>query len=479
MISLRHLWLGIGGHSWGAGHLPDEPLPAVVVDSRKAVPGSVFFALRGEHRDGHEFVADALARGAVAAVVSQEVEGVDRPVYTHEVGIRDPFEPPVLFRVPDTSQALLRAGGYWRAHFHPRVVGVTGSVGKTSTKEMIAAVLRRRFRTLWTPASYNNEIGIPLTLLRLGPEHEALVVEMGAYLPGDIDSLCHYTFPQVGVVTNVGVSHLERMGSVERIWEAKSELVRFLPRDGTAVLNWDDEGVRRMARVTRARVFSYGLTPEADLWADEVETLGLEGIRFTLHHGRDVVPVRLPILGRHSVHTALAAAAVGLVFGLEWEDILAGLGDPDAEVRIVVVPGIKGTQIVDDTYNASPASMLAALNLLADLDGRRVAILGDMLELGSYEEVGHRKVGARAAEVVDRLIAVGERARWIAEEAIAAGMPPEHVVHVSTVEEAIEKAREWLQPGDIILIKASRAMALERVVEALSAPEEETSQLEG
>ncbi len=468
-INVRHLWLGIGGDPRGALHLPDVSLREVIIDSREASEGACFIALPGEKRDGHDFVADALARGAVAALVSRVPEGVDATVVDVSAHPQAPVGLPLLFRVPDTLAALQRAAAYWRSLFSPRVVGITGSVGKTSTKEMTAAVLRQRFRTLWSRASYNNEIGLPLTLLHLDEEHEAVVLEMGAYVPGDIAALCEIAHPHIGVVTMVGVSHLERMGTVERIWEAKSELVRALPEDGVAILNWDDERVRRMAEVTRARVFTYGLTPQADLWADGVESLGLEGVRFTLHHGHDVVPVRLPWLGQHSVHTALRAAAVGLVFGLEWEEILAGLQDTDVQLRIVVVPGIRNSHIIDDTYNASPESVLAALNLLAELNGRRVAILGDMLELGSYEEVGHRKVGARAAEVVHHLITVGPRARWIAEEAIAVGMPPDRVAMVENAEEAVAQAKAWLQPGDVVLVKASRAMALERVVDALRA----------
>lgn len=471
--SLRHLWLGVGGDPRGALFLPDEPLRQVVIDSRRAERGSFFIALRGEKQDGHQFVADAFARGAVGALVSRVPEDVKAHVLAVNGPPTGPVRLPVLIQVPDTLAGLQRAAAYWRALFSPRVVGITGSVGKTSTKEMVAAVLRQRFRTLWNPASFNNEIGLPLTLLHLTAAHEALVVEMGAYVPGDIAALCAIAHPQVGVVTNVGVSHLERMGTVERIWQAKSELVRALPHDGVAILNRDDEGVRRMAEVTPARVFWYGFTPEADLWASDVHSLGLDGMRFVLNHGEMSLHVRLPWLGRHSVHTALRAAAVGLVYGLEWEEIVRGLQDTQAQLRVVVVPGIRETKILDDTYNASPESTLAALNLLADLNGRRLAILGDMLELGSYEEVGHRKVGARAAEVAQRLIAVGPRARWIAEEAVALGMSPQHVKHVDSVEDAIAAAREWLEPGDIVLVKASRAVGLERVVAALQAGVEE------
>ncbi len=466
-IGVRDLWLGVGGDPRGALRLPDTALQSVVIDSREVRPGACFVALPGSQRDGHEFVADALRRGAAVALVTKVPEGVTVPVVDVATYPARPVSLPFLLRVPDTLAALQRAAAYWRARFTLRVVGITGSVGKTSTKEMTAAVLRQQFCTLWSRASYNNEIGLPVTLLHLDDRHEVAVLEMGAYVPGDIAALCDIAHPDIGVITLVGVSHLERMGSVERIWEAKSELVRALPEDGVAILNWDDPRVQRMAEVTRAQVFRYGLTPEADLWADGVESLGLEGIRFTFHYGRDVIPVHLPWLGQHSVHTALRAAAVGLVLGMEWEAIVAGLRDTEAQVRIMVVPGIRDTKIIDDTYNASPESMLAALNLLAHLEGRRIAILGDMLELGSYEEIGHRRVGARAAEVVDRLITVGERARWIADEAIAAGLAPEHVYQAQDVDEAIALARAWLQPGDIVLVKASRALALEQVVDAL------------
>jgi len=472
-VSLRHLWLGLGGEPRGTLWLPDVPVSHVVIDSRDVQHGDVFVALAGEHQDGHQFVGDALQRGAVAAIVSQVPEGVAASVLSVGDVPTAAVPTPVLLVVPDTLAGLQRAAAYWRSLFRPRVVGITGSVGKTSTKEMVAAVLRQRFNTLWNPASYNNEIGLPLTLLRLSDEHEALVVEMGAYVPGDIAALCAVAHPDVGVVTNVGVSHLERMGTVERIWQAKSELVRALPADGVAILNWDDEGVRRMADVTSARVFRYGLTPEADLWASDVQSLGLEGMRFVLHHRDASLHVRLPWLGQHSVHTALRAAAVGLAYGLDWEEIVRGLQDTQAQLRVVVVPGLQRSKIIDDTYNASPESTLAALNLLADLNGTRMAILGDMLELGSYEEPGHRKVGARAAEVTDWLVGVGPRARWIVEEAVAHGMDPAQVRHVGSVDEAVAVAKSWLEPGAMVLVKASRAMGLERVVAALRAEVED------
>jgi UDP-N-acetylmuramoyl-tripeptide--D-alanyl-D-alanine ligase len=385
----------------------------------------------------------------------------------------DELRLPVCLLVDSTLIALQQIAAAWRARFTPRVIGITGSVGKTTTKEITAQVLSKRFATLKNIGNLNNELGLPLTLLQLNESHQRVVLEMGMYDLGEIARLCDISKPHIGVVTNVGPVHLERLGTIERIAQAKSELVAALPRDGVAILNADDPLVAPMADNTTARVFGYGLSPKADLWADEIVSEGMEGIRFRFHYGAQVIHVRVPLLGRHSVHTALRATAVGLVEGLSWEEIVSGLQDTGAQLRLVVVRGQGGATLLDDTYNASPASTLAALNLLADMDvngGRRIAVLGDMLELGSYEEVGHRLVGTRAADVVDRLITIGERARWIAEDAIAAGLAAAHVVSVVTASAAIEQLRLLLGPGDIVLVKGSRAARLDQIVGALSLP---------
>jgi UDP-N-acetylmuramoyl-tripeptide--D-alanyl-D-alanine ligase len=288
------------------------------------------------------------------------------------------------------------------------------------------------------------------------------------YARGEIAALCAIARPIVGVVTMVGPVHLERLGSMEAIAAAKAELVEALPEDGVAVLNRDDPYVREMAGRTRARVFFYGLDPEADLWADEIVSEGLEGIRFDLHYrGETFRRVRVSLLGRHSVHTALRAIAVGILEGLTWDEIFAGLRDPRAQLRLVAVPGLNGSIILDDTYNASPPSMLAALNLLAELEGRKIAVLGDMLELGAYEVEGHRLVGGRAGTVVDLLITVGPRARIIAREAMAVGLPADRVWVCDSNAEAIEILRRILKPGDVVLVKGSRGLRMEEIVNAL------------
>lgn len=456
---------------------PQAEIPRTVIDSRLAGPGCLFIALRGERCNGHDFIPEAIAKGAAAVIA----ENPPATGLCHVVDLRDPglnlddlaFSIPVCLVVPDSLKALQRAAAHWRRRHHVQVVGITGSVGKTTAKEIIAAVLSQRYCTLKSEGNYNNEIGLPLTLLHLTARHERVVLEMGMYDLGEITYLATIALPRIGVVTNVGPSHLERLGTLERIAQAKSELPQALPaadEGGVAILNADDDWVRAMAGQTRARVFTYGLTPSADLWADQIESRGLEGIRFRFHYGPESLYVRLPLVGRHIVHTALSAAAVGLVEGLDWEEIIAGLHDRTAQMRLVVVPGPAGSTILDDTYNASPASSIAALNLLAEIEGRKIAVLGDMYELGTYEEEGHKAVGRRARDVVDILVTVGRLARIIGEEAIKAGMDPRSVYLVETKDQAIQLLQALIQPtpvGDKILIKGSRGMVMEEIVAAL------------
>jgi len=359
---------------------------------------------------------------------------------------------------------------YWRSRLNLRVVGVTGSVGKTTSKELIAAVLSTRYRTLKTEGNYNNEIGLPLMLLKLSEAHERAVLEMGFYQVGEIKFLCTLARPHVGVVNNVYAVHLERAGSIENIARGKGELIEALPAapDGAAILNHDDPLVLAMRSRTRARIFTYGLDPASDVWADHIESRGLDGIYFHLHYRHETLHLKVPLLGQHSVHTALRAAAVGLVEGLMWQEIVEGLQSLGAtQLRLSAVTGPGGSLILDDTYNASPESVIAALNLLNELEGRRVAVLGDMLELGAYEEPGHRLVGRRAREVVSLLVTVGPRARIIAEEAREAGLPAEAVVELSDSDEAIAYLASRIGRGDVVLLKGSRGVRMDRIAPAL------------
>jgi UDP-N-acetylmuramoyl-tripeptide--D-alanyl-D-alanine ligase len=451
----------------------ERPIARTVIDSREAEPGALFVALAGERTDGHDYVAEAFDRGAVAALVDRPVEAEGMPFDVTDLGRTLPgrWSTPLLIHTPNTLEALQRMATFWR-RMHPnvRVIGITGSVGKTTTKELTAAVLSRRYATLKSRASYNNEIGLPLALLGLTGRHERAVLEMGMYDVGEISDLAEIAQPQVGVVTIIAPVHLERAGSLERIVQAKTELIEALPPapEGLAILNYDDERVRGMAQATDARIFYYGLSPEADLWADEIEGLGLQGIRFHLHYGDETLYVKIPLLGRHSVHTALRASAVGLLEGLTWQEIVEGLRGPSAQLRLVSVPGPHGSIILDDTYNASPASTIAALNLLDELDGRKIAVLGDMLELGEYEWEGHEKVGMRALEVADVLITVGDRGRMIGETAVRWGMPAGDVHIVADNQAALALLVDMITGDDVILVKGSRALEMEEIVNTLA-----------
>ncbi len=457
--------------------VPNAPqvITDAVVDSRLAIPGCLFVAVKGERADGHDFVADAFARGASVALVERPLEGAWGLLDLRQpqaVTLPEELDTPLCLQVENTIAALQQVAAHWRRLQPVRVIGITGSVGKSTTKELVADVLRQRYRTVKNPGNLNNEIGLPLSLLKLTGAHERAVLEMGFYVPGEIALLCRIAQPQVGVVTNISHVHMERAGSLEAIVKGKGELLESLPPapEGVAILNHDEPLVRSMAERTQARVLYYGLSPEADLWADDIVGLGLEGVRFVLHHQGERLHVRVPLLGRHSVHTALRAAAVGLVEGLTWQEIVSGLQTSHAQLRLVAVQGPGGSLILDDTYNAAPPSTLAALNLLEDLEGRKIAVLGDMLELGAFEERGHRMVGARAADVVDELICVGRRARWIADEARQAGLADEKITCVDDAQQAVELLRGRLGAGDVVLVKGSHGMRMDRIVSALEEP---------
>ncbi|VAW32501.1 UDP-N-acetylmuramoyl-tripeptide--D-alanyl-D-alanine ligase [hydrothermal vent metagenome] len=445
-----------------------EPaVSSVVIDSREAEAGSLFVAHKGDKVDGHDFVEAAFAQGAIAALVERPISD---EYATIDLRSSQPLtaplsaSTPVCLVVEDTISALQTSAKAWRARFPVEVIGITGSVGKTSTKELTHAVLSSKYRTFKSPGNRNSILGLPQTLFDLQETDEKAVLEMGMYTTGEIAALCDMTAPKVGVVTLVGAVHLERAGSMENIVEAKRELVEALPADGVAILNKDDARVMSMADHTKARIFTYGLDETADLWADNIRSMGLEGVRFTLHHQDEALVVQVPLLGRHSVHTALRAAAVGLVEGLTWGEIVHGLRNTAVQLRLITAPGPKNSLLIDDTYNASPNSVLAALNLMHDLDGRSVAVLGDMLELGYLEESAHRQVGRRVAEVAKLLVTVGQRARWIGQEAIASGLPQDKVVMVADAETAGSTLEELIEENDIVLVKGSLGMGMDQII---------------
>lgn len=460
MLTIDEITSAVGGRLSGEASRGAE-VTSVVVDSRQATPGALFVAFRGQKHDGHDFVLEAFAKGARVAMV----ERVPRAV----LSISEPGSLP-LIEVGNSLAALHDLAGYWRSKLSPRVVAVTGSVGKTTTKEVIASVLGDRLRVARSEGNLNTEIGMPLMLLRATPRDEVLVVEMGMYALGEIRTLAQLARPDIGIVTNVGPTHLERLGSLENIALAKRELVEELPRDGVAVLNFDDPRVRAMSAACKGRVVYYGLEAAADFWATNPVSRGLRGIEFDLHHGGEQVHVRTLLLGLHSVHAALAASAVAHQFGMSLDETAAALHEVSPTLRLIVESGINGSTLIDDSYNASPASTLAALNLLTELEGRKVAVLGDMRELGTYSEEGHRLVGRRAADVVEVLVAVGALGSIIGQEALALGKDPKSVFIAPTNDEAVQQLTSVLRPGDVVLIKGSRGMQMETIVEALRWP---------
>jgi UDP-N-acetylmuramoyl-tripeptide--D-alanyl-D-alanine ligase len=436
----------------------DRPIRGAAVDSRLVRPGSLFVALPGERTDGHRFLEDAVAAGAAGVIVSRPADAA--------ADYRDLGDVTVVW-VADPLAALQSLASAWRSRFAPLVVGVTGSIAKTSTKEAIATVLERRFVTLRSEGNLNNEIGLPLTVLRLRPEHEVAVLEMGMYVGGEIADLARIGRPRIGVVTAVQAVHLSRIGSLDAIERAKAELVEALPDDGVAVLNADDERVVRMRGRTRARVRTYGFAPTADVSAERVESAGSGGMRFVLRVGARRRPVATPALGRHAVHNGLAAAAVGMEAGLTLDEIADGLADGWSAPHRSELVEVGGITILDDTYNASPRSMAAALELLGTLPGRHVAVLGEMLELGDQGDAGHVAVGRAAARVVDLLVVVGAGAAGIADGAISAGLDPERIIRVADRDRALDALRPRLVPGDVVLLKGSRGAALDLLVDRL------------
>jgi UDP-N-acetylmuramoyl-tripeptide--D-alanyl-D-alanine ligase len=433
----------------------------VVIDSRAVTPGCLFVAIKGERHDGHAFVAESLTHGAVGAMVEQA------PAETQS----DPHGTPLIV-VPSTVDALGHMTRYaLERKPNLEVVGITGSLGKTTTKEVVASVLGSTRQVFKTEGNLNSEIGLPLTVLNsLQPEHEIAVLEMAMYQVGDIRHLARLTRPRVGVVTTVLPVHLERLGTIERIHQAKQELVEELPPNGVAVLNADDPRVSSMATATAARVVRYGVGEDVDVRADQIQSNGLRGVEFDLVHAGERQHVHLPLLGAQSVHAALAAAAVAAEEGLTLPETAEALQQLSPALRLLVVDGVNGSRIVDDSYNASPESVLAALNLLRELPGqRKIAVLGDMLELGTEEGPAHKRVGIRAAAIVDLLVVYGPRSRVTAEEARSAGLRQDQVVASEDLHEIVDLLRDELRQDDDVLVKGSLAMGMAEVVRGIRA----------
>jgi UDP-N-acetylmuramoyl-tripeptide--D-alanyl-D-alanine ligase len=436
-----------------------------VVDSRHAGPGDLFFALTGDHTDGHRFVGEALLRGAAGAVVRR--------------GWTDDLRPErggPLIEVEDPAKALLQLARDVRARLDATVVGITGSTGKTCTKDFTAAVLLRTLDVVSSPASFNNEVGLPLTLLRATDRTEVIVCEMGSRGPGHIRLLCEIARPHVGVVTNVGVAHMELFGSPQVLRDAKAELPEALPPEGTAVLNADDPVVRGYATRTRAGVLLFGTGDDAAVRANGV-VVGRDGVaEFELVTPNGSAHVRLPAPGEHLVPDALAAAATGSAMGVPPAEIGRGLATASLSTgRMEVFETPDGIRVVNDAYNANPTSMAAALKALRSMAGgrRSVAVLGHMAELGAIAGAEHERIGELAARLgIDALVIVGKDAALIAAGAAREGVEPDRIVTCEEPDQAARAVRTLAGRGDVVLVKASRVERLERVADALRGPAE-------
>jgi alanine racemase len=425
-------------------------------DSRIVGAGDLFLAVKTDKADGHDYIDEA-CRGGAAGVLCERPRDLSRYGVT-------------CVQVPGTREAIAEWARYVLGKSGIEVIGVAGSTGKTSTKEAVAAVLARAFTVFKNYGNYNGRYGLPIAVGRLLPEHQKAVLEMACDSFGEIEYLSRMTAPRLGLVTSVDHTNLEYFGSLDDIAGEEAKLIEALPASGCAILNYDDSWVRAMKGRSKARILTYGTEEGADIRATDVKT-GADGTRFLVRHEGAVLEARVPLLGRHSVYTALAAAAVGVVYDVPWEDILEALAAMQpVRGRLNPLPGINNSLVLDDTFSASPASTMAALGALADLEGgRKVAILGDMWRLGAYEEEGHREVGRRAAEVVDYLVTKGERARLIASEAQRAGLDRDRVFVTYRADDALRSIVDEIRPGDVVLVKGDVEARMEEVTEGLLA----------
>ncbi|MDQ6626054.1 MAG: UDP-N-acetylmuramoyl-tripeptide--D-alanyl-D-alanine ligase [Verrucomicrobiota bacterium] len=433
---------------------PTTVITRISTDSRTLQPGDLFVPIRGDNFDGHRFVEQAAQRGAAGALVEQSWTGNVPPTFA-------------IIRVADTLIAYQQIAAGYRRALPLQVIAITGSNGKTSTKDFVAAALGRRFRVTKTEGNFNNHVGLPRTILEANSQHQIAVWELGMNHPGEIAPLAAIAQPDAAVITNIGIAHIEFMGSQEAIAQEKGELAVAVGANGTVVLNADDRFSESMARRTKAKIVLAG-TNNGTLRATEISQT-VSGSEFTILEGAHRCRAQLPVAGLHMVQNAMLAVAAGRAFGLSLEDCAAGLASAPLTKARLQLRDINGVQVLDDSYNANPDSMKAALRTLVELEteGRRVAVLGAMGELGSESARGHREVGeAAAAFRIDQLVTVGELGDEIAAAARAAGL--ENVVNVTTTTEAAEFLASTIRAGDLVLVKGSRSARMERVLDEWS-----------
>jgi len=432
----------------------DSGITGVSSDTRRIETGNLFVAISGERFDGHEFVREAVQAGASASLVSVE--------WYAQTGNGGSVNG-VQIVVPDVIAALQKFAFWYRNQFELPVIAVTGSSGKTTTKDMISAVLGKRYQVFKTLGNLNSQLGVSEGLFSLAQDHNIAVIELGMTQAGELDRLAKLVRPSVGVITNVGAAHIEYFDSIEGIARAKGEILDHLPPDGSAILNADDPLVMAESGRSKAQLITFGRSRDADirLIASETET---SGSSFSLSDGSQF---RINLMGEHQIMNALVAVTAGRLFGIDDESIACALEEMTPTTMRMEIKEIGRVRLINDTYNANPSSMEAALKALALNCGRKLAILGDMLELGDHSVKAHREIGKQAAGVVNLIITVGEHAREIADAALVEGMSATQVFACSSNDEAISTALERIRDGDMILVKGSRGMKMETIVDSI------------
>lgn len=450
-LTLENIAKVCGGVYVGSPEKKEQEVQGIVTDSRKVEEGFLFVPIKGARVDAHDFIDGVMEKGALCTLTERELGEKSFP----------------YIKVNSSLQAVKDIAEFYLKQLSIPVVGITGSVGKTSTKEMIAAVLEEKYNVLKTKGNFNNELGVPLTVFGLRPDHEIAVLEMGISDFGEMHRLAKIARPDTCVITNIGLCHLEFLKSRDGILKAKTEIFDFLESDGHVILNGDDDKLITVRDVKGIKPLFFGVDNHQGVWADEIESKGLKGISCQIHAGEESFKVLIPIPGRHMVYNALAGTAVGLTYGMNMEEIKKGIESLQSLSGRFHIIETGNRTIVDDCYNANPVSMKASLDVLQDALGRRVAILGDMGELGKEEVEMHREVGVyAAARDIDKIICVGELAGDMAEAARLAA-PTKDIVHFAEKESLLEALPEMIRDGDTILVKASHFMEFEKVVEML------------
>lgn len=456
-MTLDHIAAACGGTYVGEESLREKEITGAVTDSRKVEKGMLFIPIKGARADGHDFIPQVFEKGALAVLSEHPLD--------------DPAGP--YIQVESSTEAMKKIAAFYRTQLNCKVVGITGSVGKTSTKEMIASVLEQRYKVLKTEGNFNNEIGLPLTMFRIRAKHEVAVLEMGISDFGEMHRLATMAQPDIGVITNIGLCHLENLGTRDGILQAKTEMFEHLKPDGIAILNGDDDKLCTKKEVNGKPAVFYGvgetgeLPVQKSIYATDIENHGLEGMRAKIHTPQGDFDAQIPIPGEHNVYNALAATAVGLQLGLSLREIAQGIAAVQTIAGRSNLLHVNGMTVIDDCYNANPVSMKASIEVLAHTSGRRIAVLGDMGELGTDEKKLHREVGeAVAASGIDALFCTGTLSRELAE---AASANEDCQVHYEADRDSLtEKLLAFVKPGDTVLVKASHFMEFPKIVEALT-----------